>query len=268
MLRMASGILALGAVAALASAQSVTPALRSELAPNNSLRVAINYNNPLVARRDATTGELSGTAVDLARELARRAGVTLEMIPYDSAARVTAAAASGAWDLAFLAIDPARATEVDFTAPYIEIEGTYLVPANSPLRRIEDVDRDGVRIAVTTNSAYDLFLSRELTRAQLVRAATTPDSITLMTTRKVDVLAGVRTALVAAAPQMPGARVLPGHFMTIAHAVAIPRGRPADAQFVSTFIEDAKASGLVARALARHGWTSADAIVAPPSKRR
>jgi len=268
MLRIASGILALGAIVALASAQSINSAIRSELAPTGSLRVGINYNNPLVARRDATTGEVSGTAVDLGRELARRIGVAMEIVPYDSAARVIAAATSGLWDVAFLAIDPARATDVEFTSPYIEIEGTYLVPANSPLRRIEDVDRDGVRVAVTENSAYDLFLSRELKHAQLVRAATTPESIDLMATQKLDALAAVRTALMAAAPQIPGSRVLRGHFMTIAHAVAVPRGRPAAAIFVGEFIEDAKASGLVAEALARHGWSSADAIVAPRAKRR
>jgi polar amino acid transport system substrate-binding protein len=263
MFRIAAGILAVGITIASVSAQSLTSALRSELAPTGTLRAGINYNNPLVARRDPATGELRGTAVDLSRELARRTGVPVELIPYESAGRMSDAARSGAWDVAFLAVDPARASEVEFTAPYIELEGTYLVPAGSPLRRIEDVDRDGVRIAVTAKSAYDLFLTRELKHAQLVRAATTPESIDLMVAQKLDALAAVRTALVAAVRQVNGAQILSGHFMTIAHAAAVPRGRPAAAAFVRQFVEDAKASGLVAAALARHGLTPDDAIVAP-----
>ena len=263
MFRIASGILAVGAAAAIVSAQSMKPAVRSELAPTGRLRAGINYNNPLVARRDAATGELRGTAVDLSRELARRVGVTVDLVPYDAASPMSAAASSGAWDVAFLAVDPARATDIEFTAPYIELEGTYLVPAGSPLHRIEDVDRDGVRVAVTARSAYDLFLTRELKHAQLVRATTTPESVDLMVAQKLDALAAVRTALVAAAPRITGSRVLSGHFMTIAHAAGVPRGRPAAAAFVRRFIEDVKASGFVAEALARHGLTSDDAIVAP-----
>lgn len=268
MFRIASWLLAVGITLASVSAQSVSPAVRSELAPTGTLRAGINYNNPLVARREPATGELRGTAVDLSRELARRIGVPVELIPYDSAGRISDAARSGAWDVAFLAVDPIRAGEVEFTAPYIELEGTYLVPAGSPLRRIEDVDRDGVRIAVTAKSAYDLFLTRELKHAQLVRAATTPESIQLMVAQKLDALAAVRTALVAAVPQVHGSQILSGRFMTIAHAAAVPRGRPAAAAFVRQFVEDAKASGLVAQALARHGLTPDDAIVAPAAPAR
>lgn len=249
--------------AASATAQSVTPAVRLELAPTGTLRVGINYNNPLVARRDAATGELRGTAVDLSRELARRIGVPVELVPYDAAGRMSDAAQSGAWDVAFLAVDPARAAHIDFTAPYIELEGSYLVPAGSPLRRIEDIDRDGVRVAVTAKSAYDLFLTRELKHAQLVRAATTPESIDLMVAQHLDAVAAVRTALVAAERRVPGSQVLSGHFMTIAHAAGVPRGRPAAAAVVRQFIEDVKASGFLAEALVRHGVKPDDAIVAP-----
>ncbi len=242
---------------------STTAALTSELAPMGILRAGINYNNPLVARRDGATGELRGTAVDLSRELARRLGVPLELIAYDAAARMSAAARDNVWDVAFLAVDPARAIDIEFTAAYIQIEGTCLVPAASVLQRIEDIDQDGIRIAVTARSAYDLFLTRELTRAQLVRAATTPESIDLMVAQQLDAVAGVRTALVAAAPRLPGARVLSGYFMTIAHAAGVPRGRPAAAAFVRQFIEDVKASGFVAAALAGNGLTPEDASVAP-----
>ena len=265
MFRIATGLLVVGVAAVIVSAQAVTSTVKSELAPTGSLRAGINYNNPLVARRDGATGELRGTAVDLSRELARRIGVPVQLIPYDAAARMSEAARSGAWDVAFLAVDPARASDIEFTAPYIELEGTYLVPAGSPLHRIEDVDRDDVRVAVTASSAYDLFLTRELKHARLVRAATTPESIDLMVGRQLEALAAVRTALVAAVPRLPGSRVLSGHFMTIAHAAGVPRNRPAAAAFVRQFIEDVKASGIVAAALARHGLTPDDAIVAPPA---
>ena len=237
--------------------------VRAQLAPSGTLRAAINYNNPLLARRDAATGELSGVAVDLSRELARRLGLPVELIPVDAAARISDTAKSGVWDIGYLAIDPARATDIDYTAAYLLLEGTYLVPAGSPLQRVEDVDRDGLRIAVTAKSAYDLFLSRELRHAQLVHADNTPASIELLAAQQLDAVAAVRTALVAGARRLPGARVLPGHFMTIPQAAAIPKGRPAALRYVRAFIEEMKASGFVAAALRRAGLGPDDAIVAP-----
>ena len=260
MSRIAAGVLAMTMAAAGASAQSGDAAIKSELAPTGTLRAGINYNNPLLAQRDAATGELRGIAVDLSRELGRRLGLPVQLIPYDAAGRLSEAAKTGAWDIGYLAIDPARAADIDFTAPYIELEGTYLVPAGSPLRRIEDVDREGVRIAVTAKSAYDLFLSRDLKRAQLVRAATTPESLDLMVAQKLDAVAAVRTALVEPARKL-GGQVMRGHFMTIPQAAGIPRGRPAAARFVRQFIEEMKASGFVADALKRHGIEGA--AVAP-----
>lgn len=264
-------LLAIGGVlitATVAAAQGVNPAVRSELVPTGTLRAGINYNNPLLARRDATTGELRGVAVDLSRELAKRVGVPVQLIPYDAAGKMTDAVKSGAWDVAYMAIDPQRANDIDFTAAYADLEGTYLVPAGSTVRRIEDVDREGVRIAVTTGSAYDLFLSRELKRAQLVRAASTPASIELFVSGKLDAAAGVRTALITAARTLPGAQVLSGHFMTIPQAAGIPKGRPAAIRYLREFIEDVKASGFVADALKRHGLTADDAIVAPAAPPR
>jgi polar amino acid transport system substrate-binding protein len=265
MVRNAAVVLAVAIAASGAAAQSVTPALKAELAPRGTLRAGINYNNPLLARRDPATGALSGLAVDLVNELGRRAGVPVELVPYDAAGPLAAAAKSGAWDIAFLAADPARATEIDFTAAHIELEGTYLVPAGSPLQRIEDVDRPGVRISVTAKSGYDLFLSREIKHAQLVRAATTPESIDMLFAQKLDAVAGLRTTLTAAAPRFPGSRVLSGRFMTIPQAAGVPRGRPAAARYVRQFIEEMKASGFVAAGLARHGLTRDDAVVAPLS---
>ena len=258
-------LLAAVAVSASASAQSSPAAVKADLAPTGTLRAAINYNNPLLARRDAATGELRGLAVDLSRELARRIGVPIELIPYDAAGGISGAAKTGAWDIAYLAIDPARAADIDFTAAYLELEGTYLVPADSPLRNIEDVDREGVRIAVTTKSAYDLFLSRTLQHAQMVHAETTPLSIDMMVEQKLDAVAAVRTALVSGAKRVPGSRVMSGHFMTIPQAAGVPKGRPVAARYVREFIEEMKASGFVAEGLKKHGLGPDDAIVAKPS---
>jgi polar amino acid transport system substrate-binding protein len=252
----------------LLAAGAAAPAsneLRKELAPTGTLRAAINYNNPLLARRDAVSGELSGLAVDLSRELARRVGVPLELIPFDAAGRITGSATNSTWDVGYLAIDPRRANDIEFTAAYVELEGTYLLPAGSSLQRIEDVDREGVRIAVTAESAYDLFLSRELKHAQIVRAVNTPQSVELMLEQKLDAVAAVRTALVTATKHLPGSHVLSGHFMTIPQAAGVPKGRPAAARYVSEFIEEMKASGFVAGTLKKYGLGPDDAIVARPS---
>jgi polar amino acid transport system substrate-binding protein len=160
---------------------------------------------------------------------------------------------TGAWDVAFLAIDPGRAGEVQFTAAYIEIEGTYLVPAGSPFHEIEDVDREDVRIGISENSAYDLFLTRTMRRAELIRAPGPDAAFELLLTGRVDVLAGVKQHLIAHAAKLPGSRLLPGRFMAIEQALGLPRGRTAGARYLREFIEDVKASGLVARALENAG---------------
>jgi polar amino acid transport system substrate-binding protein len=267
MQRMTFCAILLGLLATMTSmlAQSPPARVRNELAPSGTLRAAINYNNPLLAQRDATSGELRGIAVDLSRELGRRLGVPVELIPYDAAGRMTEAVRSGAWDVAYLGIDPQRAADIDFTAAYIELEGTYLVPAGSRLQTIDDVDGENVRISVTARSAYDLFLTRELKRAEIVRAQNTPQSVEMMVAQKLDAVAAVRTALVTASARMPGSRVLSGHFMTIPQAAGVPKGRPAGARYVRDFIEDVKRSGFVAAALQRHGLGANDAIVAPPA---
>jgi len=247
------------------SAQPASTALRVEIAPSGTLRAAINFNNPLLAQRDAASGELSGIVVDLSRELARRIGVPVELVPYDAAGKIGDDAKTGKWDIAYLGIDPMRAIDIDFTAAYLEIEGTYLVPPGSSLQDVEDVDRDGIRIASTAKSAYDLFLGRELKHAQLVHFETTAIAIDMMMTHKVDAVASVRTALVTAAGRIPNSRVMRGHFMTIPQAAGVPKGRPIAARYVSEFIEDVKASGFVAEALKRHGLGPDDAVVAPLS---
>ncbi|WP_082883348.1 ABC transporter substrate-binding protein [Caballeronia calidae] len=243
-------------------AQPVSPQLVRELAPEGTLRAAINFGNPVLAQRDATTGEPRGISVDLSRELARRLGVPVELVPFEAAGKVADAAKAGKWDIAFLAIDPGRANDVAFTAPYVVIEGTYLVPADSPLRTIDDVDRAGVRIAVGKGSAYDLYLTRTIKNAQLVRAPTSPTVIDVFRDQKLEVAAGVRQQLIAFAFGQPDLRVMDGRFMVIEQAIGTPKGRQKALEFLKRFVEDVRASGFVAHALARSNQR--DALVAVP----
>ena len=231
----------------------ISAAVLSDLAPTGKLRVGINYGNPVLAKRDPRSGDLSGVAVDLARELGKRVNVPVELVPFESAGKMFDAVKTGAWDAAFLAIDPGRADQIDFTAPYIEIEGTYLVPAGSPLRAIADVDRKGVRIGISSGSAYDLFLSRSIQHAELIRATDPNGAFQLILEGKVDVVAGVRQHLVANAKKLPGSRVLDGRFMAIQQALGIVKGRTAGAKYLCEFIEEVKALGLVAQAIEKAG---------------
>ena len=228
-----------------------------ELAPTGKLRAAINFGNPVLAQREP----FGGVSVDLARELAKRLRVPVEFVTYDAAGKVTADATTGAWDIAFVARDPARAKDIEFTDAYVVIEGAYLVPATSPLHRNEDVDRERVRISVSRGSAYDLWLSRNIKRATIVRAPSPPASIELFAREKLDVLAGVKQPLADYARAHPDTRVLPGRFMAIEQAMATPRGRAAGARYLREFVDEMKASGFVAASLARSGQR--DAAVAP-----
>jgi polar amino acid transport system substrate-binding protein len=246
-----------------AMANEATPAIVKDLAPSGRLRAAINFGNPVLAQRDQATREPRGVSPELARELAQRLGIPVDFVPFDGAGKVVDALKADAWDVAFLAIDPLRATGITFTAPYVAIEGTYLVPENSPLREPEDADKDGVRIAVSTGSAYHLFLKRELKHAQLAEAQGGTAAFELLMQNRADAAAGIRQALMSFASAHPGLRVMPGRFMTINQAMATPKGRELGARFLRAFVEDMKASGFVAKALAASGQT--DAAVAPPS---
>jgi polar amino acid transport system substrate-binding protein len=239
----------------------ITSSLRNDLAPTGKLRVGINYGNPVLARRDSASDELNGVAPDLGREIGRRVGLPVELIGFESAGKMFDALQDGRWDIAFLAIDPKRADVIDFTAPYVEIEGTYLVPSGSPLRASAEVDREGVRVGISAGSAYDLFLGRSLTHAQLVRASSPDAAFELIVTGKVDVLAGVRQHLVANAAKLPGSRVFDDRFMAIQQALGIPKGREEAAQYLRDFIADVKASGFVARALEKAGVSG---VTVPP----
>lgn len=231
----------------------IAQSVKDELAPSGKLRIGINYGNAVLASRDGVSGELRGVAVDLARELGRRCELPVELVAFESAGKMAAAVKAGAWDAAFLAVEPGRAGEIAFTAPYVLIEGTYLTPAGSPIRSIADVDRAGVRVGVSTGSAYDLFLSRNLRQAQTIKAENPNTTFDLLIDGKVDVVAGVRQALMANAAKLPGSRVFDERFMAIEQAMGMPHGRASGLRVLREFIEKVKASGFVAQALERAG---------------
>jgi len=230
----------------------VSAAIRSDLAPTGKLRAGLNYSNFLLVGKDPVSGVPRGVAVDLAHELGRRLGVPVEFVGYDAPGKMAEAAQTGVWDVAFLAAEPARATEIAFTAAYLEIDATYLVPSGSALHRPADVDRDGVRISVSSKSAYELFLTRTLQRAQLLRVDGVEASFQQFVADKLEALAGLRPRLLMDAERLPGSRVLEGRFTAIQQAIGTPKGREAGARYLREFVEDVKASGLVAKAIERH----------------
>jgi len=251
--RTALGFASVLFMAASASIPQVPQPARAELAPTGTLRAGINYGNVILARKDPATGETSGVAIDLARELAKRLGVPVEIVAYDTIGAMVDGAKAGSWDIAFLGSDPARAAEITFTQAYVELEATYLVSAGSPLRAAADVDREGVRVAAPARANYELYLSRTLTRAQLVRAQDAAAAFDLLTSGKVEALAGLTPALIGLSAKLPGSRLVDGCFMTVQQSVGVPKGRDAGATYLRGFVEEAKASGLVAQAIQKTG---------------
>ena len=237
-------------------------ALVRALAPQGWLRAAINLGNPILAHRDAVTGEAGGVSVDLARALGGELSVEVELILFEKAALSVDAVRGEQADVGFFAVDPARSEGLRFTAPYVLIEGSYLVPGSSALRDNAQVDRAGNRVAVGQGSAYDLFLSRELQAAQVERVANAPAVLRALKASQVEVAAGIRQLLEGWAIQDPSLRTLPGRFMVIRQAMGLPAGRgDAAAEALAGFVEDMKSTGFVAEALARHGVDGAS--VAP-----
>jgi polar amino acid transport system substrate-binding protein len=233
----------------------------TDLAPSGRLRAAINFGNPVLAQRDPATGAPRGVSVELAQELGRRLGIPVDFVPFDAAGKVFDALKTGAWDVAFLAIDPVRAAEIEFTTPYVVIEGTYLVPTDSPLHTVDEVDREGMRIAAARASAYELYLTRALKHAQLIRAPSAAAAIETFLKDRLDALAGVRQVLVEIAKTHANLRVMSDRFMAIEQAMGTPRGRKLGAGYLREFVETMKSSGFVANALAQTGQV--DATVAP-----
>jgi polar amino acid transport system substrate-binding protein len=234
-------------------ASEITPAQQKELAPTGRLRVGINHGNFLLVNKESLMGEPKGVAADLARELAKCIGVPLQFVSYKGAGELASGVSKGEWDVAFLGIEPQRANEIGFTPAYLEIPVTFLVPAESPIRTLDEVDREGVRIAVSIKSAYDLFLSRTLKQAELVGAEGIDGSYQLFVKEKLEALAGLRPRLESDAEKNPGLRVLEGQITTVQQAIGTPKSRETAMRFLREFVEDVKASGLVAQAIEKHG---------------
>ena len=245
-------------------ANEISPAVRSELAPTGTLRVGINHGNFLLVTPGSSGADPRGVAPDLARELARRLGVPVSFLRYETAGAMADAVRTGAWDVAFLGAEPQRASEIHFTAAYLEIPATYLVPAGSTIGSIADVDRPGVRIAVAEKSAYELYLSRNIKHAQLVLAKGLDGSFDAFVAQKLEALSGLRPRLLMDVAKLPGARVLDGQFSAVQQAIGTPRAREAGAAFLRTFVEEVKAAGVVADAIARNGVQGVS--VAPPAR--
>jgi len=230
----------------------MNPKAKSELTPSGKLRVGVNLGNFLLVNKDPATGELRGVVPDVAAELARRLGTTAELVAYPGAGQVADAASVGAWDVGFIGAEPQRAAAIEFSLAYVEIPATYLVPAGSSIHGIDEVDRPGVRIATAARSAYDLFLSRSLQHAQLVRAEGIPASYDLFVNDKLDALSGLLPRLASDVTRLPGARILEGKFTAIQQAIGTPKARTAAAEYLRHFVADIKSSGLVAQLIAKH----------------
>jgi polar amino acid transport system substrate-binding protein len=235
---------------------------RDILAATGRLRAAINLGNAALASRDTETGTLGGVSPALARALADELGVGIEFATYEGAGKVFDAVDEDAWDLAFLAIDPKRAEKIGYTAPYVVIEGTYAVAHDAPDTACAALDRPGARLMVARNSAYDLYLTKHLRHAEIVRAPTPPDSFAMYRRGGYAAVAGVRQSLEAAYRDDPTIRILPDAITTIRQAIAVPLRKAEALEFLDAFIEARKADGFVRTALDTAGRT--DVAVAPP----
>ncbi len=244
-------------LAACATSGTVKPSEQAlkELAPQGTLRAAINFGNPILASKGVAGAAPTGVSVDLARELAQRLGVPLELVTFESAGAVVNALKDAKLDIGFVAIDPVRGADIVYSAPYVVIEGAYLVRKESAIARNEDVDKPGTRIVVGNASAYDLYLKRELRNASLVRAASSPLVTDYFLANNIEVAAGVKQQLQADAARLPGLRLLDGRFMVINQAIGMPRTHATSNSgqlYLRSFVEEMKSSGFVEKALKRH----------------
>jgi len=230
----------------------MSPEIVAELAPTGTLRAGINLSNFLLVSGKSAAGDPEGVSPDMAREVARRLGVPIKLVPFKTPGELADAATQGVWDIGLIGAEPQRAEQIAFTAAYCEIEATYLVPAGSPLKSIAEVDAPGVRIAVTGRSAYGLWLDRNIKRAELVRTETLDASLEKFVQAKLEALAGLRPRLLTDVTKLPGARILDGKFMSVQQAIGTPRKNTAAAPFLRAFVEEAKASGFVGSLIDRH----------------
>jgi polar amino acid transport system substrate-binding protein len=225
----------------------------AELAPHGVLRAAINMGNFLLVTGKTASGDPDGVSPDMARAIAAKLGVPVQFVPYARPGELADAAGSDVWDIGLIGAEPARAEKIAFTLAYVEIEATYLVPSGSSIERIEHVDRPGVRIAVTARAAYDLWLERNIRHATLVRGQNQANTIEIFLADKLEALAGLRPGLLGDVEKIPGARILDGQFTAVQQAVGTAKANSAAATFLESFVAEAKASGLVASLIEKHG---------------
>ena len=224
----------------------------SDLAPTGVLRAGINLSNFLLVTKVNSTGDPEGVAPDLAGEVARRLGVSVKYVTFKSPGELADAIDKDVWDIGLIGAEPQRAETIAFTSAYAEIEATYLVPSGSRLKAIADVDSEGVRIAVTARSAYGLWLDRNIKHAELIRSDTLDSAYEEFVSAKLSALAGLRPRLLSDLGKLPGSHILDGQFMSVQQAIGASRKNPAGAAFLRDFVEEAKASGLVARLIERY----------------
>jgi polar amino acid transport system substrate-binding protein len=233
--------------------EEISKEARAELAPTGKLRIGLNYQNFLLVLKDAPDGSPAGIAPDLGRELGRRSGLPVEFVRYKNAGSLADSVKDDTWDVAFLGSEPSRASVIAFSDAYLEIPITFLVPPGSSISSIEDVDREGVRIAVSEKSAYDLYLTRTLKKAQLVRVTGIPQSYEAFVGQKLEALGGLKPQLVSDNEKLPGSRVLEGQISAVQQSVGTPKARVQSAAYLRQFVRDIKAEGLVGKIIQKHG---------------
>jgi polar amino acid transport system substrate-binding protein len=253
MLKPSALILASVLTVGCASMPAVPAAARSELAPQGKLRAGMNLANTLFTNKDKATGELQGVSVDVMRELASRLGVPVDFVVHATPGEVADDSTKGTWDVAILAIEQSRAKTITFSPPITEIEASYLVHKDSALRSAGQVDASGIRIAVADKAGYELYLTRVLRNATLVRAPSLKGAVDLFMDRGGDTLAGLKPNLLDLIEAKPELRLLEGNFMVVNHGLGTPTNRPAAAAYLKAFVEEMNASGFLARSIARHG---------------
>ena len=235
----------------------------AEIAPNGTLRAGINMSNFLLVTGRTPEGHPDGVSPDLAREIARRLGVNIKLVPFDSPEKLVDAAGADAWDIGLVGAEPQREEKMAFTAAYAEIEATYLVREDSPLMAIDQVDKDGGSIVVRDRSAYGLFLKRSIEKANLLLTDSYDEARERFLNEDIDALAGLRTGLMKDVDKNPGLRILPGKFAAVQQAVGTLRANDAAIAYLAEVVEDAKASGLIASFIVKHNARGLS--VAPPA---
>lgn len=254
-------VLARVLIAGCATSPQLNDPARSALAPTGKLRAGMNLGNGLFTTKDATTGELRGVSIDLMRELAKRLSVPLELVVHATPGDVTDAIDKGTWDVAILAIEQSRAEKIAFSPAMTEIEATYLVHKDSPLRAVAQVDAPGIRISTPDKAGYELYLTRTLRSASLIRSKSFPGAVDVFNERRAEALAGLKPALLESMDKTPDARFVDGNFMTVNHGIGTPRERgAAAAAYVKSFVDEMSASGFVASSIERHGVKGLAAI--------